>query len=109
MAIEALEQAPCEDTISRQALYEALYEHFHDEDAPNNITEVRLGTVRNFVKGFPFTTPTRKKGHWIMTNDYLTAAYGSIDYVKCSCCCEESLEEGNYCPNCGAKMEEVEE
>lgn len=51
----------------------------------------------------------RKKGHWIMTNDYFTGAYGSIDYVKCSCCGEESLEEGNFCPNCGAYMGEVGE
>jgi hypothetical protein len=46
-----------------------------------------------------------KKGHWIMTSDYLTTAYGSVDYVKCSCCGEDSLEEGNYCPNCGVEME----
>ena len=45
-----------------------------------------------------------KIGHWIMTSDYLTTAYGSVDYVKCSCCGEDSLEEGNYCPNCGADM-----
>ena len=32
--------------------------------------------------------------------------FESIDYVKCSCCNEDSLEEGTYCPNCGAKMEE---
>ena len=50
-----------------------------------------------------------KIGHWIMTSDYLTAAYGSVDYVKCSCCGEDSLEEGDYCPNCGAEMSEVEE
>lgn len=49
-----------------------------------------------------------KIGHWIMTSDYLTTAYGSVDYVKCSCCGEDSLEEGNYCPNCGAEMSEVE-
>jgi hypothetical protein len=53
--------------------------------------------------------PEPKTGHWIMTNDYLTTAYGSVDYVKCSCCGEDSLEEGNYCPNCGAEMREVEE
>lgn len=47
-------------------------------------------------------------GHWIMTNDYFTGAYESIDYVECSCCHEDSFEEGNFCPNCGAKME-VEE
>lgn len=50
-----------------------------------------------------------RKGHWIMTGDYFTGAYESIDYVKCSCCGEESLEEGNYCPNCGADMREVKE
>ena len=44
------------------------------------------------------------KGHWIMTGVYYTGAYETIDYVECSCCHEESLEEGNYCPNCGAKM-----
>ena len=50
-----------------------------------------------------------KKGHWIMTHDYFTGAYESIDYVRCSCCHGDSLEEGNYCPNCGAEMSEVEE
>lgn len=50
-----------------------------------------------------------KTGHWIMTSDYLTTAYGSIDYVKCSCCGEESLEEGDFCPNCGCRMVEPQE
>lgn len=45
-----------------------------------------------------------KTGHWIVTGAYYTGAYGSLDYVRCSCCNYESLEEGNYCPNCGAKM-----
>lgn len=48
-----------------------------------------------------------KVGHWIYTNDYYTGAYGCIDYVECSCCHEESLEEGDYCPNCGCRMNEV--
>ena len=50
-----------------------------------------------------------RTGHWIMTSDYLTTAYGSIDYVECSCCGEDSLEEGDYCPNCGARMIEPQE
>lgn len=50
-----------------------------------------------------------KIGHWIMTSDYLTTAYGSVDYVKCSCCGEDSLEEGDYCPNCGTRMVEPQE
>ena len=48
-----------------------------------------------------------KKGYWIRTHDYFTGAYEDIDYVKCSCCREDSLEEGDYCPNCGAEMEGV--
>lgn len=51
----------------------------------------------------------RPKGHWIMTHDYFTGAYESIDYVECSCCHADSLEEGNYCPNCGAEMSEDKE
>ena len=51
-------------------------------------------------------TYKEKIGHWTMTNDYLITAYRTIDYVKCSCCGEDSLEEGNYCPNCGARMVE---
>lgn len=47
-----------------------------------------------------------KIGYWIMTNDYFTGAYETIGYVKCSCCGEDSLEEGNFCPSCGAKMVE---
>lgn len=50
-----------------------------------------------------------KTGYWIMTHDYFTGAYESIDYVKCSCCGEDSLEAGDYCPNCGAKMVEPQE
>ena len=48
--------------------------------------------------------PPLPKGHWINTPDYLTCAYGCIGYVKCSECGEDSLEEGDFCPNCGAYM-----
>ena len=43
-----------------------------------------------------------RHGHWINTG-FLTA--------KCSECDAEvhELEYGNYCPNCGAKMDEEEE
>jgi hypothetical protein len=49
------------------------------------------------------------RGKWITTNDYVTTAYGTLDYYRCSCCGEDSLEEGDFCPNCGADMREVEE
>lgn len=50
-----------------------------------------------------------KTGHWIMTGAYYNGAYDYISYVECSRCHEDSLEAGDYCPNCGVKMEEGEE
>ena len=86
------------DCISRQAAIDCL-----DWSYPNELPITK-------IKNLPSVTPQEpRKGHWIMTSDYLTTAYGSIDYVKCSCCGEDSLEEGDYCPNCGADMREVEE
>ena len=95
-----------DDYISRQELYNELYNYFHDKDATNNITEVRLGAVRSFVKYFPSAIPTDKIGHWIFSDNahkhgYCSEChYGNID-----------LTDGkphNYCPNCGAEMEKEE-
>ena len=104
MAIQALEQEPCEDCVSRKAVLEYI-EGSDAELGHSSENEI----VCQDIKELPSVTPIHKKGKWIITNDYLTAAYGSIDYVKCSCCGEESLEEGDYCPNCGAEMEGEEE
>lgn len=41
------------------------------------------------------------KGHWIQTDNYFS---WRLNYVECSCCHKYSLEEGDYCPNCGADM-----
>lgn len=45
---------------------------------------------------------TELSGYWIRTGSYFAGAYSDVEYVECSCCHEESLEEGNYCPNCGS-------
>jgi hypothetical protein len=81
---------------------EARKEHYELDDDCQPLAEA-LGMAIKALEQEP------KTGHWIMTNDYFTGAYTSLDYVKCSCCRADSLEEGNFCPNCGAKMEEVEE
>lgn len=72
------------------------------------ITDKDADEIIKALEQEPSVTPTRKKGKWIMTSDYLTTAYGSVDYVKCSCCGEDSLEEGDFYPNCEAKMESEE-
>lgn len=42
-------------------------------------------------------------GYWYC-DDY-TVRFGNP--YRCSCCKEENRDTYNYCPNCGAKMDEV--
>lgn len=97
-------QEPCKDAISKKALHKALYDHFHDEDAPNNITEVTLGSVRNFVKDFTSVTPIRKKGKWIEVD---TNMYTCSNCSHCFTIVPEDnrIQQFRYCPNCRIEME----
>lgn len=118
---EALEQEPTpkenlvvEDCISRADVNQVI-EDYMDEQyhvLSDRTRERAFGTkvVMARINELPSVTPQEpRKGHWIKTCFHYTGVYSSLDYVRCSCCKHESLEEGNYCPNCGAKMEsEVE-
>lgn len=48
-----------------------------------------------------------KHGHWIF--EPKDAIEMMFTLPKCSECGAESSDGGNYCPNCGAKMDEVED
>ena len=66
--------------------------------------------VSSFVIGIIDDTPTAevqkvKRGRWKETAEYVTTAYGSLYYFECSCCSEQTLDNGDYCTNCGAIME----
>lgn len=103
MAIKALEQQPCEDCISRQAVLDKKVlveledgQTFYDIDPKD-------------VETLPSVTPQPKVGRWEKAFDEHSYWY------KCSCCGEKIPKNfyGNdyfslYCPECGAKME-VEE
>lgn len=67
---------------------------------------IHLEVLEDFSTAIKALEQEPKTGHWIATGAYYTGAYDSIDYVECSCCHYESLEEGDFCPNCGAKMVE---
>lgn len=39
------------------------------------------------------------------TGDYITTAYGSLNYYKCEKCgCDDLLDADNYCSHCGRKI-----
>ena len=87
MAIKALEQEPCEDAVSRQAVDE-IKELMTDING-DTVYAVRMSDIRQLLP----VTPTRPKGHWIDG--------------KCSKCGEYS-PYWSFCPCCGADMREGE-
>lgn len=98
----ALEQESCEDAISRQAVLDEMYKRKANNDA----------ITAGFIKNLPSVTSQPKMGQWIKKDRW----DGEVDY-DCSICGDgwttidgEPWNNGmNYCPNCGAKMQEVKE
>ena len=113
-AIQALEQQPCEDCISRQALKQKLQEH-HDfwvnaygsyKDMPFT-DKARVDEISSciaMVVNEPSVTPQPKTGHWINRTENRKDGY---EYT-CDVCRKISLIDYKYCPNCGTKMEVAE-
>lgn len=99
LAIKALEQEPCEDAISRQSVLDCL-----------TVTKLKkfdfILCAREEIKKLPPVTPIRPKGHWIRV---------AKDKLRCSECdlihfiAQYPQGKIAWCPNCGAKMQEVEE
>ena len=113
--LDYLEQQPCDDCISRQAVHdliaELLSDYLHDEDR-EKIEELDVK-----IEDLPPVTPKEKTGHW----EYVQYDYNpNIGNWHCSECrnivvmCVNKKEMGGiplykYCPNCGAKMIEPQE
>ena len=99
MAIHSLEQEPCEDAISRQAVLEYIEgsgaELGHDSE--NEL-------VRHDIKELPPVIPQSKIGHWNRVTD-------KTEHLvwECDKCGWQQRFNTNYCPDCGAKMKEVKE
>lgn len=101
MAIKALEQEPCEDYISREAVLMEIDKYMCGVPFDEKGIDVVL-------KELPHVTPTRKKGKWIGDKDYPICE-------KCGCnIYEEYIGRNDYawiekpmrfCPNCGTEME----
>ena len=93
MAREALEQEPCEDCISRQAVLDLAKKGVL-------ISNDNYKCVCRAINDLPSVNSV-KTGHWI-DHRY---------YMECSICefpwkySENMAEQFKYCPNCGAKME----
>lgn len=107
--LKEIKPEPCKDYVSRQAVLN-LIEHYNSDSLGSVFFGYDNGVkFADEVNKLPSVTPQKYVGHWIPAGYYHAGAYDDIYYVTCSCCREDSLEEGDYCPNCGAKMLEPQE
>lgn len=88
-----------------------LLRKFNVDDMMNvNGTLISLHDARETISNFPTAdvVPVRH-GKWVHSR-YENCSE-QFEMVKCSCCGREAyamafyVRDGNYCPNCGAKMD----
>ena len=112
LAIKALEQQPCDDCISRQAVLDGLAS-IAKVKARSDAQKSLMGRIMFFVEQLPPVTPKEKTGRWIqgeidgqIVRAFTCSKCGAISIFRVS---NGNIVNGDLCPNCGAKMEEVEE
>lgn len=116
VVIKALEQEPCEDCISREAVENAI-KHAEINFTVNSdidftkhkreVQEIVNGIVDaqiKALKALPSVTPQPKMGHW--SHD---GSHWENRWICSECGYKLFDEQTRFCPNCGAKMQEVEE
>ena len=100
---KALEQEPCPNAISRQAVKEQMIKYgFHAPDM----------TVTEFVEDLPPVNPQPKTGHWIGDKAYPICFKCNCNIIEEYISClnyAEMYKPMKYCPNCGCKMVEPQE
>jgi hypothetical protein len=102
MAIEALEQQPCDDAISREAVDKYIIKlmsgYLYEEERE------RLEEFSAYIWELPSVTPTRPKGRWLEQQDIHKHHYGWSFCSECGAFLMSS-DGANYCSCCGSKME----
>lgn len=102
LAINVLEQEPCDDAISREDALMALTGEY--TDSPIEI----LPKAIKRINALPPVNSAEKVGKWKRISMDKYSEHAKYWY-RCDRCGEDNLGNTNYCPNCGAKMQEVKE
>lgn len=97
---KALEQEPCEDAVSREAVEDIVM--WYDGQ----------GEMLDEIQKLPSVQPKSKTGHWEWVQYDYNPKLGNWHCSECRCVvveCVDKNEKGGiplykYCPNCGAKM-----
>ena len=94
--LKALQQEPCEDAISRQAVLDLVNSDWKYEGLETDVVSL------------PSVNP-QKIGHWIADVDKWGDVVTTVNGYRCDKCNTFNADKDNYCPNCGAKMVEPKE
>ena len=86
------------EAVSNEELYNSLLYCGHD-DYYNNIYRA---VVKEIKRRLDNPSSAQKQGRWIQKDNIYGVAYCS------ECDYELHTDDTNYCPNCGARMEEQE-
>lgn len=110
---ERLEQEPCDECVSREAVEDAIAEY------GDGVHGERLGysVACEILSEVPSVTPQPKIGRWLHREimDYLDKNKVRHNHFMCEDCgfihdfIDGHTAQYKYCPSCGAKMQEVEE
>lgn len=119
LILELLEQEPCDDAISRQAVLNYLTEqlninedrrssenftgHWREEEQYSYAVDV-LEKFDEFVRALPSVLPKREQGEWIEVHPLQEDDGGAYMCSKCKCGHPYIAPHWKYCPNCGAEM-----
>lgn len=104
--IEALEQEPCEDCVSRQAVIDAAIDGADKWDGGFN--REREKCIREEIDKLPPVSPQPKMGHWI---DIMVGDMPAQRCDRCNTFYPLAYTGGGhkFCPNCGTRMVEPQE
>lgn len=86
------EQEPCEDTISRQAAIDAIWDGIN--------MDIYTREVKECLEALPSVTPQQKTGHWISHYDEDIKE----GWYECDRCHTERAFNTKFCPDCGCCM-----
>ena len=111
---EMVEQEPCEDAISRDAVLDTtICEGISCNECSFNEIDGESGCLLHArIDELPPVTPSRRKGHWRKTPK---AVMGEGYMWYCDNCEYEVYQDSSrdypsekFCPNCGAEMGDAE-
>lgn len=102
--VKALEQEPCGDAVSRQAVHKTIEKWAGSMGVLTVLPTREIVPLLESIHKLPPVTPQPKMGRWIEENPPMVERY-----PFCSECGFVNPFENalNYCPNCGTKMSEI--